>query len=394
MQKKKIRNIIAWSLAALLVIAFIGYKIFFKEPPIIDIQKEVVMKESIFMEVSATGTINPILMVDIGTQVSGEISEVLVDYNDVVKQGQVLARMDVRILKSSLEESEANLSRAKVALKQADRSLKRSRELFSAGVIPKIELEKAEDVFSDAQAAYNISKLQLDKNSVSLGYADIVSPIDGVVISKNIDVGQTIAATFTSPVLFTIAKDLREMKIEASVDEADIGQVKNNQSVTFTVDSYPEDEFKGVVTQVQLQPTVIQNVVTYNVIILIQNPDLKLMPGMTATLIILTDEKPNSITVPNSAMTFNPLNEDWEKLEKEKYVIESLDEKSASSVWILDGKTFKEISVVVGFTNGIKSSVTGNLEVGDSVITNLKIYEKKENENEGNLFSRSNKKEE
>jgi HlyD family secretion protein len=362
------------------------YNQFIKQPPTsVNVQQEVVKEETLFLEVSATGTINPVNMVDVGTQVSGQISEIMVDYNDDVKAGQVLAKMDMRNLRSSLKESKANLEKAKINMDQTKRSLDRTKELHTKELASELEIEQAQDAYNNAIATYNISKIQLEKNSVNLGYADIVSPIDGVVISKNAEVGQTVAATFSTPTLFTIANNMTEMKIEASVDEADIGLVKEFQKVVFTVDAFPEDEFTGVVAQVQLQPTIINNVVTYNVIILIQNPDLKLMPGMTATLIIQTKEKPNSITVPNSALAFDPSDADWKVLKKKKYKMIALEEENENTVWIKEDKTFKEVAVEVDFTNGIRSSIKGDIAVGDSVITNLKV--KIGEEAEGSLFS-------
>lgn len=373
MRKRKIRNIIIWSLVGVLLCVFIYKQFIEREPVFIDVQQEAVVDEILYTEVSATGTINPIEMVDVGTQVSGKISEVLVDFNDEVKEGQLLAKMDMRILSSSLKESKANLNKAQVVLDQTQRALDRSKELYEEGVIAKVELERAQDDHNNAKATYTIAKLQLEKNSVNLGYADIISPIDGVVISREVDVGQTIAASFTTPILFSIAKDLKEMKIEASVDEADIGLVKQYQKVIFTVDSYPEEEFGGVVAQVQLKPTVVQNVVTYNVIILIENPELKLMPGMTATLIIRTDERPNSISVPNSALTFDPFKKDTDELKRKKYQLKSLTEKTPNTVWVLKKKTMTEVAVDVMFSNGIRTAIESELTVGDSVITNIKI---------------------
>jgi len=370
---KRTRNIIIWIVLLALLSLFVYKQFIQQEPVFIEIQKEAVVEETLYSEVSATGTINPIEMVDVGTQVSGKISEVLVDFNDEVKAGQMLARMDMRILNSTLQESKANLKKATVILQQTERALDRNKALFEDGVIAKVIFEKAQDDYNSAKATYNIAKLQLDKNSVNLGYADIISPIDGVVISKEVDVGQTIAASFSTPVLFSIAKDLKKMKIEASVDEADIGQVQEYQEVLFTVDSYPDDSFNGVVAQVQLKPTVVQNVVTYNVIILIENPDLKLMPGMTATLIIRTEERPNSISVPNSALSFDPFEEDDKLLKRKKYTIEPLHKKGTKSIWMLRDKTFNEVEVDVAYSNGIRTAIISDLTPGDSVITNIKI---------------------
>lgn len=373
MTKKKIRNLIIWSIVGILGGWFIYAQFIKSEPVYISIQQEVVVQETLYAEVSATGTINPIDMVDVGTQVSGIISEVNVDFNDHVIAGQVLAKMDKRILNSSMQESRSNLTKSKVNLDQTERELTRSKKLFEDGFIAVVELEKAQSDYDNAKATYSIAQLQLNRNSVNLGYASIVSPIDGIVISKNVDVGQTIAASFSTPVLFSIAKDLRQMKIEASVDEADIGMVKPNQSVIFTVDAFPDDVFKGIVEQVQLKPTVVQNVVTYNVIVIIQNPDLKLMPGMTATLVIRTDEKPKSISVPNSALSFVPEEDDLKTLEKKKYKIIGLKKPELNTVWVLNNKSLIEKKVAVNFTNGIQSAISGKIALGDSVITNINI---------------------
>lgn len=373
MQKKTIKKIFIWTITLGLLGLFIYFQFIKKEPVTISIRQEVVVEETLYSEVSATGTINPIEMVEVGTQVSGIISEILVDFNDQVTTGQILAKMDKRNLNSSLLESKSNLIKAEVALKQTKRELKRNQKLFEQGFIAETELEKSQYDYDNAKATYTITKLQLDKNKVNLGYSNIVSPIDGIVISKNIDVGQTIAASFSTPVLFSIANDLKQMKIEASVDEADIGMVKSGQKVIFSVDAFPDDIFEGVVNQVQLKPTVIQNVVTYNVIVIIQNPDLKLMPGMTATLIIRTDEKPNSISVPNSALSFYPDNEDADELKRKNYVIIPLSGSKLSTVWVLNGKSLIEKEVEVKFTNGIQSSILGELTPGDSVITNINI---------------------
>ena len=391
-RNKRIKNIIIWSIVIILLGLFIYKQFIQKEPVFITIQKEVVLEETLFAEVSATGTINPIELVEVGTQVSGIISEVMVDFNDLVKEGQTLARMDKRILNSSLLESKSNLIKAEVTLKQAKRDLDRSTGLFKDGYIAEIELEKAQYDFDNAEATYAIAKLQRDKNAVNLGYTNIVSPIDGIVISKNIDVGQTIAASFTTPVLFSIANDLKHMKIEASVDEADIGMVKAGQKVIFTVDAFPTDVFEGVVEQIQLEPTVVQNVVTYNVIVFIQNPELKLMPGMTAILIIRTEEKPNSIAVPNSALSFYPNEVEMKDLARKKYKVVGLNQPEKSTIWVINNQSIIEREVKVNFTNGIQSAISGEINPGDTVVTNINITigEKKT----GSFFSGRNEEEE
>lgn len=391
MWKRRIRKIIIWSIV-LIVLGLIVYRIFFQEDPVsISIQQEVIIEETLYSEVSATGTINPIELVEVGTQVSGIISEVYVDYNDIVKQGQLLAKMDDRILSSSFLESKSNLIKTEVTLKQAEIELKRVKELFNDGYSALTELETAQNEFDIAKANYGIAQIQHKKNSVNLGYTDIISPINGIVISKNIDVGQTIAASFSTPVLFSIANDLKQMKIEASVDEADIGIVKSGQKVLFTVDAFPKEVFEGVVEQVQLNPTVVQNVVTYNVIVMIQNPEQKLMPGMTATILIQTHEKPNSISVPNSAVAFIPEEEEIKILNKNDYKVEALKNPEVKTVWVLNNKKLIEKEVEIIFTNGIKSAIVTDLKPGDSVVTNIKITNL--NQKSGGFFNQSSEEE-
>lgn len=373
-KQKKVRNIIIWSVVGVLFLLFV-YAVFLKKPKsYVEIQLEAIQSETLFTEVSATGTINPIETVTVGTQVSGEITDVYVDFNDQVKKGQLLARLDTRNLSSSLNESRANVEKAEIMVEQSKRSLEREKELFEKGLSSELALEQAQDNFNNAVASLKIANIQLNKMSVNLGYANIISPIDGVVISKDIEVGQTVAATFTTPTLFSIVNDLSKMKIEASVDEADIGKVKKGQQVVFTVDAYPEEEFKGVVDQIQIQPIILQNVVTYKTIVLIDNPDMKLLPGMTATLIIRTEEQSCDRTVPNSALSFEPLEYDWSILSDKGYHMKGIDaEEDQSTIWVMEKKTFREIPVEVLFTNGIKSSIKGEVSLKDSVITNCKI---------------------
>ncbi|MCB9224060.1 MAG: efflux RND transporter periplasmic adaptor subunit [Crocinitomicaceae bacterium] len=385
-RNKKIRNIIIWSVVGLLVMLFI-YSVFIKIPKsYVDVQLEPILTEILYTEVSATGTINPMETVTVGTQVSGEITDVYVDYNDKVKKGQLLARLDTRNLRSSLDESRANVEKSEIMVEQTKRSLDREKELYEKGISSDLSLEQAQDAYNNAVASLKIAKIQLNKMSVNLGYAEIISPIDGIVISKDIEVGQTVAATFATPTLFSIVHDLSMMKIEASVDEADIGKVKKGQHVVFTVDAYPDDEFTGVVEQIQIQPVILQNVVTYKTIVYVNNPDLKLLPGMTATLIIQTEAQPSDRTVPNSALTFEPLEYDWSILKKKGYSMKKSElAKDQESIWVMRNKVFTQIPVEVTFTNGIRSAVKGEVSLEDSVITNCKIQigEKKS----GGLFS-------
>lgn len=368
----------------LILLSFLIYNIFFKPEKIeVHITKQKVLVEPLFDEISCTGTINPIEMVNVGTQVSGEISEIYVDFNDKVKKGQIIAVMDTRNLATSVNESQLSMEQSKVQLEIAKRALKRAQDLYDNGVTSKSELEIAQDGYSSALSGFNIAKLQLEKSAVNLGYAKILSPIDGVVISKEIEVGQTVAASFSTPNLFTIANDLAKMKIEASVDEADIGKVKPHQKVTFMVDAFPDESFTGEVAQVQYKSTVVNNVVTYKVIIIMENPEKKLLPGMTATLLIRTKESAAALAVPNSAINYKLNKSDIEVLKEKEYKIIPLKKKEKETIWVLKSKSLIEVPVKVFFSNGIKAHIIGGITEGDIVITRVKISNGNE---KGGLF--------
>lgn len=385
MKRNKIIKIVIWSLISIAALWGI-YAKFIKTPdPIITFQLETVQTESLYYEVSATGTIAPVESVDIGTQISGQISKVYVKSNDTVRKGQVLAKMDTRNLYISLKESKANYEKAKLALDQAERSLKLEKKLYDQGASFEQALNQAQDAYDNALITLNMAKIQKEKNELNIGYAQIESPIDGIVIAVNAKEGQTVTATFTSPNLFSVAKDLSKMKIEASVDEADIGKVKTGQPVSFTVDAYPEESFSGVVETIEIQPVVSQGVVTYTTVVLIDNPGLKLLPGMTATLLIRTNEYPKSMTVPNAALSFNPDELDWQTMKKSGYSKQALESNPERSLWILKGKKLIELPVQVEYTNGIRTAITAEVGPQDSIITYCKVQ--LEEEKEG-LFSR------
>jgi HlyD family secretion protein len=252
--------------------------------------------------VTATGTINPVTTVEVGTQVSGTIKQIFVDFNSTVKRGQLIAQIDSSTLEAQVEQSKANLAQVKAnetkaaaSLADAERTMKRTEELFSRDLIAKSELDTAQTNYELFTASLEAAKAQVIQAEASLkyaetnlGYAKIVSPVDGVVISRDVDVGQTVAASFSTPTLFTIAQDLTKMQINASVDEADIAQIKTGQSVEFTADAYPEDVFHGKVKQVRNAAIIVSNVVTYDVVINFDNPYLKLKPGMTANVSFIT----------------------------------------------------------------------------------------------------------
>jgi HlyD family secretion protein len=257
--------------------------------------------------VSATGTASAVTTVSVGSQVSGTISNIYVDFNSPVKQGQVVARLDPTFLQSSVTEAEANLEKAVATLRQAQRDSARVRDLFTQNLAAQADYDNALTAADLARAGVQQVQAQLSRARTNFAYSVITSPIDGVVISRNVDVGQTVAASLQAPTLFTVAQDLHEMQIQTSIDEADIGGLRDDMKADFTVDSYPDERFEGIIRQVRYAATVDQNVVTYPVIIDVDNPDLKLMPGMTANVTIVTARRDDVLRVPATALRFKPL---------------------------------------------------------------------------------------
>lgn len=281
---------------------------------------EAIKKGSVEALVVTTGTLNPVTTVDVGSQVSGKIEEIYVDFNSEVKEGQVIAEIEQSAFLARLQQNKANyqsavagVEKAKVTLENHKKKYDRSLDLFNKDLISYEEKEAAETQYysskadlRSAEAKLEQAKSQLDSSEVDLDFTIIKSPIDGVVINRNVNEGQTVAASFQAPVLFQIANDLSKMQVECSVDEADIGKVKENQRVTFTVDAFPYDNFTGTVRQVRYSPEIVQNVVTYTTIVAVENPEMKLRPGMTATVSIVVGEAKDKLLVPNSALRFTP----------------------------------------------------------------------------------------
>lgn len=295
----------------------------------VEYRTEPVSRGDIEALVVTSGTLNPIETVDIGAQVSGKIVELYADYNSIVTKGQVVAELDQEPLKLKIEQNEANyksrvaaLERSKVQLQTAEKAYERAKSLFAKDLISIEEMDSAEANYLNAksdltssEASLAQAKSALDLSKVDLGYAVIKSPVDGVVITRKVNVGQTLQSSMTAPVLFQVATDLTKMKVECSVDESDIGKVKEGQKVRFSVEAYPNDNFNGVVQQVRFSPETVQNVVTYTTIVNVENPEKKLLPGMTATVSIIVGEAKNVLRVPNGALRFTP-NLSPEELEK------------------------------------------------------------------------------
>ena len=326
-----------------------------------------VVKGNIQTSITATGTIEPVTSVTVGTQVSGIVSHLYVDYNSVVKRGQVIAELDRTNLISELNAQKANLASAQSSLNYQESNFKRYQTLYEKGLVSADEFESARLQYQQAREQVAQSRESVQRAQTNLGYATITSPIDGVVLSKAVEEGQTVAASFNTPELFTIAQDLTNMRVIADIDEADIGGVKEGQRVSFTVDAFPEDTFEGNVTQVRQQATTESNVVTYEVVISAPNVDLKLKPGLTANVTIYTLEKNDVLTVPAKALRFQPN----EALLKDGQTIE--DCEGQRKVWTLEGNVFKAHKVETGTTNGVTTEITGGIAEGTEVLTDFEI---------------------
>lgn len=265
-----------------------------------------VVTDTIKTTISATGTLEPVDQVEVGTQVSGDIAKINVDFNSKVKKGQVIAELDKSKLQSTLKQATISYNSAENDLKFKQSTYNRIKKLSESRSASAVELEQAEYNLNAAKFSVEQRKNEVSQARLNLSYATIKSPIDGVVLKRAVDVGQTVAASMSTPTLFVIAKDLNQMKVMAAIDEADIGQVKKDQRVTFTVDAFPNDVFNGTVQEVRLNPTTTSNVVTYTVVISAQNPEQKLLPGMTATCTIVTQEITDAVTIPVKALKFTP----------------------------------------------------------------------------------------
>lgn len=326
-----------------------------------------VEKTNIQTSITATGTIEPVTSVTVGTQVSGIVSHLYVDYNSVVKKGQVIAELDRTNLISELNTAKANLSSAESTANYELSNYNRYKTLYDKGLVSADEYESAQLSYRKAKEQVKTASESVQKAQTNLGYATITSPIDGVILSKSVEEGQTVAASFNTPELFVIAQDLTNMRVIADIDEADIGGVKEGQRVSFTVDAFPDDHFEGQVTQVRQQATTESNVVTYEVVISAPNNNLKLKPGLTANVTIFTLEKNDVLTAPAKALRFMPN----EALLQEGQVIE--DVEAPQKVWTLEGNTFKAHAVETGTTNGILTEITGGIKEGTEILVDFNI---------------------
>lgn len=337
-----------------------------------------VERQEIKSSVTATGTIEPVTLVEVGTQVSGIISHIYVDYNSTVKKGQVIAELDRENLNSQLETAQAQLESAKSDLSYQEQNFERQKTLHDKGHISDNDFELARLSYQQAKATFNQRIQSVKTARTNLGYATITSPIDGIILTRAVEEGQTVASSFSTPTLFTIAKDLTDMRVIADIDEADIGGVREGQRVYFTVDAFPDDVFEGRVTQVRQEATTESSVVTYEVVISAPNPELKLKPGLTANVTIITKEVQNVLAVPVAALSFTPN----ENLLKDGETI--ADCQGKSKVWVREGNVFKAIPVETGENNGILAEIKNGLKGGENVITEFCIEQGMQEEESGN----------
>lgn len=322
---------------------------------------------NIMNSITATGTIEPVTSVTVGTQVSGIVSKLFVDYNSVVKKGQVIAELDKTNLMSQLNTAKTQLATAQSQLNYQTANYKRYKTLFEKGLVAADDFDNAKLSYTQAKEQVVSAKEEVQRAQTNLGYATITSPIDGVVLSKSVEEGQTVAASFSTPELFTIAQDLTNMQVVADVDEADIGDVKEGERVTFTVDAYPDDTFEGKVKQVRQEATTTNNVVTYEVVISAPNADLKLKPGLTANVTIYTAERKGVLSVPSKALRFTPQKETVGKMK----IVDVANAKN--KVWTIEGNSIVAHKVNIGMTDGTNTQIVGGIAEGTKVITGLNV---------------------
>ena len=333
----------------------------------VEYTSEAAAKQNISTSITATGTIEPVTEVEVGTQVSGIIARIYVDYNSEVHKGQIIAELDKTNLLSELASAQSNLNNSQASLTYQTANYKRYKALYEKGLVSANDYENAKLSYEQAVQQVKVQQQNVQKAQTNLGYATITSPIDGIVLSKEVEEGQTVASAMTTPTLFIIAQDLTDMRVIADIDEADIGGVKEGQRVSFTVDAFPDDTFEGKVTQVRQEATTESNVVTYEVVISAPNEHLKLKPGLTANVTIYTLERNGVLAVPSRAIRFTP-NEVL--LQEDETVI---DTDAPTKVWTKEGNTFKAHKVETGMSNGIYTEIISGIKPGTEVLTDFEI---------------------
>lgn len=361
-------------IAVVIIIGIVAFIVFSSKETELKFKTEKITKGDIEATVTATGTVNAVTTVLVGTQVSGTIKQIYVDFNSPVKQGQLIAQIDPSTFEAQVQQARANLLSAKANVEKAEaslldtkRTMERNRELFSKNLIARSDLDTSETNYDAAKAQVSATKAQVAQTEAALEYAAtnlrytrIQSPVHGIVVSRNVDVGQTVAASFQTPTLFNIAQDLTKMQIDTNVGEADIGKVNVKQDVEFTVDAYPDITFKGRVSQVRNAPITVQNVVTYDVVIYVDNPEFKLKPGMTANVSIIISSKKDVLKIPNAALRFRP---------SETIKNKVTTQPKGPGVWIVENNKPKRVKVETGISDGNYTEVvSGEINEGQEVI--------------------------
>ena len=375
---KKISKV--WYIVAVVLVVAVSVWAFSgsKRKEQVDFVTEKVASANIQSSITATGTIEPVTSVTVGTQVSGIVSKLYVDYNSVVKKGQVIAELDKSNLMSQLNSAKANLQQMQANLRKAQEDLayqhanfNRYKTLYNKGLVSandfetaRLSYQTASQSVSSVRQQVNAAQEEVKRAQTNLGYATITSPIDGIVLSKSVEEGQTVAASFSTPELFTIAQDLTNMQVVANVDEADIGGVKEGERVTFTVDAYPDETFQGMVKQARQEATTTNNVVTYEVVISAPNANLKLKPGLTANVTIFTAERSGVLSVSSKALRYTPTKETVGHMK-------IVDGGGKSKVWVIEGNTIKSVPVNIGMTDGTHTQILSGVSRGQVIVTGV-----------------------
>ena len=355
--------------AVVIIVAIVAWALSgSKKEEQISFETAAVAPANIMNSITATGTIEPVTSVTVGTQVSGIVSKLYVDYNSVVKKGQVIAELDKTNLMSQLNSAKTQLATAQSQLNYQTTNFNRYKTLYQKGLVAADDFDSAKLSYTQAKEQVAAAKEEVQRAQTNLGYATITSPIDGIVLSKSVEEGQTVAASFSTPELFTIAQDLTNMQVVADVDEADIGDVKEGERVSFTVDAYPDDTFEGTVKQVRQEATTTNNVVTYEVVISAPNADLKLKPGLTANVTIYTAERKGVLSVPSKALRFTPQKETVGKM---KIVDQTGNAKN--KVWSIEGNSIVAHKVNIGMTDGTNTQILNGISAGVKVVTGLNV---------------------
>lgn len=389
---RSVKRGVVWTVGVLLVLAGIGYLLLRPSEPKYQFETVPVERGPIAARVTASGTLSAVTTVQVGSQVSGRIAEILVDFNAVVEKGQVMARIDPALLnaqvaqaKAKVANSEASVEKAGVAVADARRMLVRMEALFTKEMISQSEKDAAQTAYDSAVAGVKAAKTQVEQDraalqlaETNLNYTTIFSPIDGIVISRNVDVGQTVAASLQAPTLFTIAQDLRKMQVDTNVAEADVGKLREGMDATFTVDAYPGEKFKAMVKQIRYASQTVQNVVTYNAVLSVENPDLRLRPGMTANVTFIYATREDVLKISNAALRFRPppefLSSDGQGIPRQGVANE---EPARKTIWVVRKGVPGSVPIRTGLSDGLFTEVIeGRLDQGERLVTAFSVANK------------------